>query len=64
MEGRERPIHYTIDMAVLDRVEVDVIDVTGEIVLVTRSVLPITALLISAVSNGRGNSAGQILVRA
>jgi hypothetical protein len=39
-----RPVSYPRDMAVLHRIEMDVIDVTREIAFVAQRVLPITAL--------------------
>ena len=54
MEGRKRPVAHALDMAVVDRVVVDVVDVAGKIAFVTQSVFPTTARPDPAVSDDCG----------
>ena len=44
VEAAVRPIGYAIDVAMFHRVEVDVIDVSLEILIISNRVLPVSAL--------------------
>ena len=44
MDRRVRPVGCARDVAVLDRVDMDVVDVVGEVALIADGVFPVTAL--------------------
>jgi hypothetical protein len=66
-KGRIRPIRRMLDQTVLDRIETDVIEMGGEIPLVTDCVLPIVALpdtAFAAFGHNRRSQAGNDLANA
>ena len=63
MERRKRPILHALDVAVLDGIEVNVIDVSSKIGIVAASVLPEAALPDAALALARaagGNALGRV----